>query len=475
MQQVQLSIPEPCHEDWQQMTPTEQGRFCNACAKQVVDFSTMSDTQVLNYFSNIKNEKVCGRAYPDQLERAITKPKEPKKRLFWYWNYVTMLFLFFSKTNTAKAQIGKVVTTTLKIDTVKKIDINSALQGRVGGVVINNTNIIKGKITDNRGDAIYGVTVMIKGAKAGTTSDAAGFYTIRVHDKKDVLVASAVGFVTKEIKLNGLNTADVVLTKMETLMQGDVVVIGGMSSSDESYSPAENPKHVVVFEVLDNATLKPVNKASMIIARTGDYKLNSISTDKNGIYKLKRIKEYETYNIKITAEGYLTQEIEINGGKFNERKMMQKIFLEKAPLAGDYKKLDGIVIQSYTTTRKTCTTGAVSIKGEMLSTVIVNERTVLDSFQLMRTKIAGTIKINPNPVQKGTAFNLTLKLKQSGTYTIQIINAGGQMLSQKQFVTTGKLYAEQLPTSSAWSSGMYYIRVFDSNNKMISTNNFLIQ
>lgn len=72
MQQIQLSIPEPCHEDWQNMNPTEQGRFCNACSKQVVDFSTMSDREVLNYFATIKNEKVCGRAYPDQLERTIT-------------------------------------------------------------------------------------------------------------------------------------------------------------------------------------------------------------------------------------------------------------------------------------------------------------------------------------------------------------------------------------------------------------------
>ena len=36
MQKLQLSIPEPCHENWQQMTPTEQGRYCNACAKEVV-------------------------------------------------------------------------------------------------------------------------------------------------------------------------------------------------------------------------------------------------------------------------------------------------------------------------------------------------------------------------------------------------------------------------------------------------------
>ena len=50
MQQLQLSIPEPCHQTWREMTPTQQGRFCNSCAKEVIDFSTMTDTEVLNYF-----------------------------------------------------------------------------------------------------------------------------------------------------------------------------------------------------------------------------------------------------------------------------------------------------------------------------------------------------------------------------------------------------------------------------------------
>lgn len=28
MKKVNLHIPEPCHEDWDQMTPAERGHFC---------------------------------------------------------------------------------------------------------------------------------------------------------------------------------------------------------------------------------------------------------------------------------------------------------------------------------------------------------------------------------------------------------------------------------------------------------------
>ena len=41
--QTSLYIPKPCHEDWNKMTPTQQGKFCSSCSKQVIDFSLMSD------------------------------------------------------------------------------------------------------------------------------------------------------------------------------------------------------------------------------------------------------------------------------------------------------------------------------------------------------------------------------------------------------------------------------------------------
>jgi hypothetical protein len=65
-----ISIPKPCHEDWNAMTPNEQGRHCNACAKTVVDFTAMSDEDV-KYFFLHKNEKVCGRFMPAQLHNLV--------------------------------------------------------------------------------------------------------------------------------------------------------------------------------------------------------------------------------------------------------------------------------------------------------------------------------------------------------------------------------------------------------------------
>ena len=68
-----IQIPNPCHEDWNQMLPAEQGRFCQSCEKTVVDFSQMSDDQVLNYFKlkQQNSERVCGRFRAEQVSKPV--------------------------------------------------------------------------------------------------------------------------------------------------------------------------------------------------------------------------------------------------------------------------------------------------------------------------------------------------------------------------------------------------------------------
>jgi hypothetical protein len=474
MQKIQLSIPEPCHQNWDKMNPTEQGRFCNACAKQVVDFSSMSDTQVLNYFSTLKDEKVCGRAYPDQLERAITQPKEPKKRLFWYWNYITMLFLFFSKSNNAKAQGGVKVVMESQLKSKTSPDITNTLQGRVGGIVVSS-NVIKGKITDNSGEPIAGVTVKIKDSKTAVITDENGFYKIEVHSKFDKLQISAVGFQTKEITLTGLNTNDIIMSKMEMQMLGEVVVTGAIFITDGNYYPAAPPKHIAVLEVKDNATLKAVSKATVIITKIGTNKTDTILTDTKGIYKLKRIKEEETYAVKIMADGFKDEEIIIKGIDLTERKEVRQIFLEKAAQLSDYKKMDEVIIKTYdgniTKGRMVCTS---TVMGGM-SYGLTIKRTFTDSIKSIVSKVNGTMKISPNPIQKGNAFTLTLKLKQTGTYYIQIANAAGQVVLQRQTYATAKEFTQQIPTDSRWASGIYYVRISDEKNNFINTSSFSFQ
>lgn len=72
-----ISIPKPCHEDWNAMLPEEQGKFCLSCSKTVIDFSTWEPDDILSYLSNRKEERVCGRFKTTQ----VAEPLPPRADL----------------------------------------------------------------------------------------------------------------------------------------------------------------------------------------------------------------------------------------------------------------------------------------------------------------------------------------------------------------------------------------------------------
>jgi hypothetical protein len=94
MRKLNLSIPEPCHENWEAMTEVEKGRFCNACQKTVIDFTNMSDRQLAEFFKKPVSN-LCGHFYGDQLNREI---EIPKKRIPWikYFFQITWPALVFA-------------------------------------------------------------------------------------------------------------------------------------------------------------------------------------------------------------------------------------------------------------------------------------------------------------------------------------------------------------------------------------------
>ena len=85
-----ISIPEPCNENWAAMTPKEQGRFCDKCTKVVMDFSNMSNEEILAYLKKQKDE-VCGRVRKDQLSSTSTLSDKLKKFLYAF----ALIFLPF--------------------------------------------------------------------------------------------------------------------------------------------------------------------------------------------------------------------------------------------------------------------------------------------------------------------------------------------------------------------------------------------
>jgi hypothetical protein len=64
-----LEIKTPCHENIQNMTSNLNGFFCGSCAKNVIDLSTKSKSEVAQFISkNKNNSSICARLKTSQLE-----------------------------------------------------------------------------------------------------------------------------------------------------------------------------------------------------------------------------------------------------------------------------------------------------------------------------------------------------------------------------------------------------------------------
>lgn len=84
---------------------------------------------------------------------------------------------------------------------------------------------VTGRVLDEKGQSLPGVTVVLKGTNSGTTTNAEGIYTLTVPDGNAVLTFSFIGYASQDVAVNNRSTVDVTLAPTATALN-EVVVIG---------------------------------------------------------------------------------------------------------------------------------------------------------------------------------------------------------------------------------------------------------
>jgi TonB-linked SusC/RagA family outer membrane protein len=84
---------------------------------------------------------------------------------------------------------------------------------------------VKGKITDEKGDALPGVSVVLKGTQQGTSSGLDGDFALSVPTINTTLVFSFVGYLSQEIAIGNKTVINVILKTDEKSLE-EVVVVG---------------------------------------------------------------------------------------------------------------------------------------------------------------------------------------------------------------------------------------------------------
>ena len=190
---MRLSISKPCSESYQYMSPTQKGRFCASCEKEIIDFTLLTDSQIRQFFEN-QNSAVCGRLKSTQLAHTFEDSGKvrPSKS-----NWIAALF----------STLLVVSASNLKAEPTWKEVLRMPFNFKAGNSVKNtelvnpdSVKIIKGKVYDQAGETLPGAAIKLNSTNIEAISLSDGSFEIQIPAhyklKSVVLEASYIGFKT---------------------------------------------------------------------------------------------------------------------------------------------------------------------------------------------------------------------------------------------------------------------------------------
>lgn len=214
-----IKIPKPCHENWNEMTPTERGVFCSTCKKEVFDFTDKSDYHLAKILDS--NQSVCGRFKTGQLNREIYSLQNKSTLRVGFVGWFVSLFslsnpTFGQEKNSLKSQIE------IKAKDILPIEINATTQ---------NTIKVQGCVYNEGSVPLPGANIFFKGFEdyCKVFTDFDGNFTIEMEkyltNKPLILVVSYVGFKSQEVIIReDINNLEVIMD-MDVQELGEVIII----------------------------------------------------------------------------------------------------------------------------------------------------------------------------------------------------------------------------------------------------------
>jgi hypothetical protein len=232
MKKINLSIPKPCHEDWGAMTPSDKGRFCGSCQETVIDFTTMSDRQLAEFFKKPPSS-VCGHVYDDQLNRDIVIPKKRIPWVKYFFQIAWPAFVLFLKS------CG------VKHDTKDKVNVESKAND-IQEHSFATLGMMMPEITPVDTSAIIEEKAIIDGAIVGDID------IVRISDSVAVPIDSSV----KEDSEIVYQPMDTVLIQSYSASVGRMVTTGAVSICKAETIQEEGESRKQEFQIEDDMNFK---------------------------------------------------------------------------------------------------------------------------------------------------------------------------------------------------------------------------
>ena len=113
---------------------------------------------------------------------------------------------------------------------------------------VQKKKTITGKVTDEKGEPLPGVSIIIKGTTVGITTDIDGNYSLEIPDNAEVLVFSFVGMKTQEVLIGEKTSIEVIMEEDAIGVDEVVVTALGITREKKALGYAVQEVQGEIFE-----------------------------------------------------------------------------------------------------------------------------------------------------------------------------------------------------------------------------------
>ncbi|PIF46380.1 TonB-dependent SusC/RagA subfamily outer membrane receptor [Chryseobacterium sp. 52] len=219
---MKITIPKPCHENWEIMTPEEKGKFCSVCSKTVRDFTGALDNEMIHFFSN-SSENTCGRFSESQLNRDLQ------------YSFINSLF--------AKFAVGFMLTAGGFVSVqAQQNEIHDTLKAEE----IKDVMLLPAFSKQNNQKMLLGSTTVISG----------DLLTNPKQNEKAEMASKLSGVAFNQMPGNSLGKAEIRIGRASSTRSGDqkpLCIVNGKETNWEELRTMD-PKVIKTINVLKDAT-----------------------------------------------------------------------------------------------------------------------------------------------------------------------------------------------------------------------------
>ena len=205
------------------MTNSEKEKHCSICEKNVYDFATWTDEEIIN-FLNTSDESICAKLNYSQLNRIVSLNQ--KSSIKHWHKIVASLLVLISSSNVYATNKNIELTNQYQSQNKSKEKIektlkhnsfpNDSIKNKISGIVIEEDSI----------KPIQNITIQIKGTEIKTKTDSLGHFSFIIPENfpsNEITLQLVAGYgfegkTEKTVYKNELPITNLIIAKPNVLI-----------------------------------------------------------------------------------------------------------------------------------------------------------------------------------------------------------------------------------------------------------------